>query len=77
MNRLLSLLVISWFAFVPSLVSAQVADWARLLPEETNSLLVVNAARIRASQLGQTQAAQEALAQFRADMPLVIPPGAD
>ena len=58
-------------------VVAQATDWTRLLPEETNSLLVVNAAKIRASQLAQSAEAQQALAQLRSDMPLVIPPGAD
>lgn len=79
MSRLLSLLVVAWawFAASADCLVAQSSDWTRLLPEETNSLLVVNATRIRASQLGQTEAAQQALAQFRADMPLSIPPGAD
>jgi len=77
MTRLLSLFIVVWSAFAASFVSAQSSDWSRLLPADTNSLLVVNAAKIRSSQLGQTQAAQDALAQFRADMPLVIPPGAD
>lgn len=77
MCRLFSFSTFAWLAIAASMVTAQSGDWSRLLPDGTNSLLVVNAARIRESQLAQSQAAQDALAQFRADMPLVIPPGAD
>jgi len=79
MTRLLTMFTLSLALLASNcgFVVAQATDWTRLLPGETNSLLVINAAKIRASQLAQSAEAQQALAQLRADMPLVIPPGAD